>query len=265
VKKMIVDSSEKINPQSQDVQFVEKAWQVPSASAQLAELRGHRELIVGLLRRIVGAVRTWLPVASEACPPAGNSEGNTILQSIKDDVVLVDAILEALRRELCHPLNVTSYVLSRWPELRVALISILTAYETLRDGWGDWWMVDGPLPKRSKLLPIDPRLLGALEKALAGFELFLNQAIDSLLSATDIAPSRIEQYVTLDQLAAVASRSKRTLEKYKSRRENPLPLPAVTGGGGKPDEWVWADVRPWLEREFGRRLPERFPQQRPLG
>jgi hypothetical protein len=73
----------------------------------------------------------------------------------------------------------------------------------------------------------------------------------------------IEQYVTLDQMAAVVSRSKRTLEKRKNRRENPLPAPYVEGGGGKPDEWLWALVRPWLEREFSRKLPERFPQQRP--
>jgi hypothetical protein len=72
----------------------------------------------------------------------------------------------------------------------------------------------------------------------------------------------IEQYVTLDKMAAVVSRSKRTLEKRKNRRKNPLPPPDVEGGGGKPDEWLWARVRPWLEEEFGRTLPERFPQLR---
>ena len=37
----------------------------------------------------------------------------------------------------------------------------------------------------------------------------------------------------------------------------------VEGGGGKPDEWLWSRVRPWLAEEFGRPLPERFPSLRP--
>jgi len=67
------------------------------------------------------------------------------------------------------------------------------------------------------------------------------------------------QYVTLDQMAAIVSRSKRTLERLKTRRNNPLPDPAVPGGGGRPDEWIWSQVRPWLAQEFKRNLPEKFP------
>jgi hypothetical protein len=67
--------------------------------------------------------------------------------------------------------------------------------------------------------------------------------------------------VTLDQMAAVVNRTKRTLEKLKKRTQSPLPVPNVTGGGGKPDEWDWDKVRPWLEKEFGRSLPEQFPGQ----
>jgi hypothetical protein len=70
------------------------------------------------------------------------------------------------------------------------------------------------------------------------------------------------QYVTLDKLAAIVSRSKRSLEKRKSRKHNPLPAPDVEGGGGKPDEWIWATIRAWLEKEFGRKLPERYPSIR---
>lgn len=68
-----------------------------------------------------------------------------------------------------------------------------------------------------------------------------------------------DQYVTLDQMASLVNRSKRTLERLKKRRNDPLPSPAVEGGGGKPDEWLWSQVRPWLEREYSRHLPERFP------
>jgi hypothetical protein len=66
-------------------------------------------------------------------------------------------------------------------------------------------------------------------------------------------------YVRLSQMAAIVHRSPRTLEKYKSRRRDPLPDPDVPGGGGKADEWLWSRVRPWLEQQFGRRLPEKFP------
>lgn len=66
-------------------------------------------------------------------------------------------------------------------------------------------------------------------------------------------------FVTLDKMAAMVQRSKRTLEKLKTRAANPLPKPIVAGGSGKPAEWIWDDVRPWLEREFGKKLPEQYP------
>ncbi|HZV03801.1 MAG TPA: hypothetical protein VE999_01810 [Gemmataceae bacterium] len=59
-------------------------------------------------------------------------------------------------------------------------------------------------------------------------------------------------YITLDQAAALVNRSKRTLERCKDR----MPAPAIEGGGGKPAEWLWSELRPWLEREYGRPLPE---------
>jgi hypothetical protein len=68
-----------------------------------------------------------------------------------------------------------------------------------------------------------------------------------------------DQYVTLDQMAAIISKTKRTLERAKQRKNNPLPPPTNEGGGGKRDEWLWHEVRPWLEQESGRRLPERLP------
>jgi hypothetical protein len=64
-----------------------------------------------------------------------------------------------------------------------------------------------------------------------------------------------EGLVTLQQAAAMVSRSKRTLEKHKGE----MPLPRVDGGGGRPDEWAWSELRPWLEEKFRRTLPERFP------
>ncbi len=67
------------------------------------------------------------------------------------------------------------------------------------------------------------------------------------------------QLLTLDQLAALAHRSKRTLEKYRSR----MPAPRVEGGGGRPHLYDWAEARPWLARTFGVDLPEEIPGHRP--
>jgi hypothetical protein len=75
-------------------------------------------------------------------------------------------------------------------------------------------------------------------------------------------PDTLPCYVTLDQMAAMIPRSKRTLERLKKRRKNPLPTPDVEGGGGKADEWEWVKIRPWLEEEFRRQLPEHFPANR---
>jgi hypothetical protein len=72
------------------------------------------------------------------------------------------------------------------------------------------------------------------------------------------APGAVECYVTLDQMAATVSRSKRTLERLKTRKRHPLPAPDVEGGGGRPDEWLWSRIRPWLAQEFGKQLPEHF-------
>jgi hypothetical protein len=69
---------------------------------------------------------------------------------------------------------------------------------------------------------------------------------------------QVQCFVTLQQAAAMVSRSKKTLE----RRKKNMPLPKVSGGGGKPDEWAWSELRPWLEKEFERPLPERFPADR---
>jgi hypothetical protein len=67
------------------------------------------------------------------------------------------------------------------------------------------------------------------------------------------------QYVTLDQMAAWVNRNKRTLERLKKRKNNPLPSAEVEGGGGRPDEWEWSKIRAWLENEFHRKLPEQLP------
>lgn len=63
--------------------------------------------------------------------------------------------------------------------------------------------------------------------------------------------------VTLQQAAAMVSRSKKTLERRKT--DSKFPTPRVAGGGGKPDEYAWSEMRLYLEREFDRKMPEHFP------
>jgi hypothetical protein len=62
-------------------------------------------------------------------------------------------------------------------------------------------------------------------------------------------------YIDLDQAAALVNRSKRTLE----RRLGDMPMPVVQGMGGKKSEWLYAELRPWLETEYGKMLPDRPP------
>ena len=70
------------------------------------------------------------------------------------------------------------------------------------------------------------------------------------------------QYVTLDQVAALVSRKKRTLEHYKRAEYkgngDPLPDPDVKGGGGKPALWLYpGQIKAWLEATFKQKLPDR--------
>ncbi len=76
----------------------------------------------------------------------------------------------------------------------------------------------------------------------------------------------LPQFVTLDQCASIVGRSKRALETYlydpRFRERHAMPDPAIDGGGGRANEWEWDVIRPWLEKVFGRKLPERFPTLR---
>ena len=72
--------------------------------------------------------------------------------------------------------------------------------------------------------------------------------------------SEIAGHVTLAQMAAIVNKSKRTLEWLKD--DKMLPAPAVKGGNGRADEWLWSAVKPVLEAEYRRVLPDVFPADR---
>jgi len=69
--------------------------------------------------------------------------------------------------------------------------------------------------------------------------------------------AELPDLVRLDQAAAAAHTSKRTLERCKT--EGTLPDPIREGGGGKPALYDWKIMRPWLTENFGIILPEKFP------
>jgi hypothetical protein len=75
---------------------------------------------------------------------------------------------------------------------------------------------------------------------------------------TPEAPAELPELVTLDQAAALVNRSARTLERYKKRG---LPRPFVLGGGGKPHEYPWEEMKEWLQKTFNRPIPEAAIQQ----
>jgi hypothetical protein len=104
------------------------------------------------------------------------------------------------------------------------------------------------------------KVQAALEKLHAEMEALRGRLTPQEGREDQLPPERTsaeltQDLVTLDQMAALVQRCKRTLERY--RRE--LPAPRFRGRRGQPHLWDWAEVRPWLEETFGLRLPEHFP------
>lgn len=95
--------------------------------------------------------------------------------------------------------------------------------------------------------------LPAIEALLKRLQQELDQLKAGRPPSAEIDP--LEQLVTLDQCAAIVGRRKRTLEHYRGK----MPEPQVRGAQGRPSQWAWDDIRPWLEETFGRRLPKKYP------
>ncbi len=99
------------------------------------------------------------------------------------------------------------------------------------------------------------------EDLIEGFASAQMHLCDRLRSGIEVMGRKIEEtpvecLVTLQQAAAMVSRGKSTLEKYKGR----MPTEHVKGKGGKPSLWTWSELRPWLAETFDMpKLPKRFP------
>jgi hypothetical protein len=105
---------------------------------------------------------------------------------------------------------------------------------------------------------------GPTPNELAG-ETSVNGATISLARSAGVNPESDGEYipptkttgladlVTLDQAAALVNRSAAALRHY---RKLGMPKPFVHGTKGKPNEYRWDEMRPWLEDTFGRPIPE---------
>lgn len=113
---------------------------------------------------------------------------------------------------------------------------------------------------------VTDKLLSVIQDEFPGEWIDLNLPVPSDVEGYNTPlkelSSGLVQYVTLEQISAIVNRSKRTLEKWKTRTNNPLPPPDIEGCGGKPDEWIWPKVRIWLEANTDHQLPEVFPDHR---
>jgi hypothetical protein len=67
------------------------------------------------------------------------------------------------------------------------------------------------------------------------------------------ASSELPELVTLDQAAALVNRTANGLRHY---RRQGMPEPFVRGTKGKPNEYLWSEMRRWLEDTFDRKVPE---------
>lgn len=88
-------------------------------------------------------------------------------------------------------------------------------------------------------------------------------AFDCIAAVLDGEASAVtNDYIDMDQAAALVGRTKKTLERRLNakRPKNAMPSPDVEGGGGRPHEWLYSRLKPWLESEFGKVLPDRPPR-----
>jgi len=75
---------------------------------------------------------------------------------------------------------------------------------------------------------------------------------------TSTSTATEDQYVTLQQIATYLKRNKNHMRR-ELNADRAAPQPIIRGGSGRRHEWIWSQLRPWLETRYSRALPERFP------
>lgn len=154
------------------------------------------------------------------------------------------------------------------PEVKSGLDALVhVALYRILYRWG-WWWVDEPARSPMEcpvILAADMVLLRAALVRLGPEE---PEELDWVECRPEVPNENtgtnndavLASYVTLDQAAGMVHKSKRTLERYKTK--GTLPKPAVEGGGGRADLYDWSTMRPWLIETFGVQLPIEFPARR---
>jgi hypothetical protein len=72
--------------------------------------------------------------------------------------------------------------------------------------------------------------------------------------------NRPDDLVTRAEICQLLKCSPKTLSRKLNAPNSSSPNPFVTGSGrGKPDQWSYRVIHPWLEKVFGTDLPEIFP------
>ena len=114
-------------------------------------------------------------------------------------------------------------------------------------------------PWQTVLRTVKPQNLTTLRDVVPKLERASSRIQDTLPEPVErkLEDNKVVQYVTLDQAAAIVNRSKQALRKKANR-----PTPSIQGRPGQPHEWDWEIMRPWLENEFGKKLPARYPAHR---
>jgi hypothetical protein len=65
-------------------------------------------------------------------------------------------------------------------------------------------------------------------------------------------PAELPDLVNLDQAAALVNRTPDGLRHYRGKG---MPKPFIPGTKGQPNQYLWSEMRPWLERQFNRQIP----------
>jgi hypothetical protein len=111
------------------------------------------------------------------------------------------------------------------------------------------------MPTHLRICPRRAADLDDLRALIGQLQTDLHVLLGGRQPAAESSPPA-EQLVTLSELATIVHRSKRSLARYRWQ----MPAPRVLGRRGRPHRWDWAEVRPWLQKTFGLRLPKRFPR-----
>jgi hypothetical protein len=70
---------------------------------------------------------------------------------------------------------------------------------------------------------------------------------------TTAPEGEMPELVTLEQAAVLVNRTSSGLRHYGNRG---MPRPSIKGKKGKPNEYLWSEMRPWLEDTFARKIPD---------